>query len=456
LKRIGCILLLAALSYAAAAGTFLTNDSGDAATALRVTFDTPVVLAGYGDTLNVVDTEGPATAFTFSGGTLEAWGSHWITWDPADAAVTEVSWIHGESLKTWRLGIGSPEDPDHDAFAWYAAEAVRFLDDDTLYLIVDRPDVPAGVSWSFFRTLDERESYYAQFEATWSFSEEAFLLGEAVEPPMYCMSTGGFIPYNVGVINSALLSQRANMLLIHHCEAVELVNRATGERWPLEGRTEGYCGNYAFTPSASHLALLHGVRVDVLDTATGEYSLQLTLPAVTGDDRYANVAVNPSGSVAAALLRLAGREQALVIDVATGEIHEIDLQISSTWPNTPILLAEDALLYLYTDFPDYKVGIYDLGAGERIVRLSETRRDSILRPRDMALLSGDRLVVVGEIAGDTEPFVFVHVFDLDEGKSIWRAETQGSYVRGSLAVSSAGDRAALILETGEVVVWEVP
>ena len=456
MKRAGFIYLLVALSFAASGGTFLTNDSGDVAAGLRVAFDTPVILTGYGDTLNVVDSEGPATEFTFSGGLLEPWGSHWMTWEPAEALVVEVAWIRGESLGVWHLGIGNPEEPADEASAWYAAEAVRFLDDGTLYLVVDRPEVAAGVTWSFFRNLEHRDSYYDQFEATWSFGEEAFVLGGELQPPRYYMSTGGFIPNKVGVIDSALLSSRANVLLIHRCQALEAVNRATGDRWALEGLSEGYCGNYAFTSSELHLALLQGDRLDILNTGSGEYLLQFSLPALDGDDRYTNVAVSPDGSVAAALLRLAGRERALIVDAGSDETREIDLQVSSTWPNTPILLTNDLLVYMYTDLPSYRIGIYDLSTGARIARPSETRLSSILRPQDMVLLSQDRLAIAGEIQGDGGDSVFIHVCSLGEARIIWRAETPGDYVRGSLTASSAGDRAAVILETGEVVVWELP
>jgi len=87
------VAVLGLLSLPLVAGEFLMNDSGEIATALRVTFSEPVTITGFGDTLMDVAPAGESAEFTFSGGEVDAWGSHWMNWEPESASLLSVEWL---------------------------------------------------------------------------------------------------------------------------------------------------------------------------------------------------------------------------------------------------------------------------------------------------------------------------------------------------------------------------
>ena len=81
------------LSVLVHAGEVITNDTGEEATGLRVTFSNPVLITEFGDILTSVDPQRLALEFVFSGGVVEPWGSHWMNWAPATASVVEYEWL---------------------------------------------------------------------------------------------------------------------------------------------------------------------------------------------------------------------------------------------------------------------------------------------------------------------------------------------------------------------------
>ena len=97
MKRI-CVTLaaIALLFVPTLAGEYLSNDTGETVVGLRVVFSEPVVLTAFGDILTVVEPEGESTEFTFSGGELELWHSHWFSWQPSTASLIEYEWIFPE------------------------------------------------------------------------------------------------------------------------------------------------------------------------------------------------------------------------------------------------------------------------------------------------------------------------------------------------------------------------
>ena len=90
-----CILVVGLLVYSltAFAGEYLMNDTGGTVTGLRVVFSEPVSLTGFGDVLMTVEPSGEATSFVFSGGSLEAWGGHWLSWAPTTARIMSYEWL---------------------------------------------------------------------------------------------------------------------------------------------------------------------------------------------------------------------------------------------------------------------------------------------------------------------------------------------------------------------------
>lgn len=95
MKKVGLLLFIGLLciSLSSFAGEVITNDTGDDAIGLRVVFSEAVQITAFGDTLMEVDQTGPADEFVFSGGTVEAWGSHWLSYSPTTARVVEYEWL---------------------------------------------------------------------------------------------------------------------------------------------------------------------------------------------------------------------------------------------------------------------------------------------------------------------------------------------------------------------------
>jgi hypothetical protein len=94
MKKVGLLLVgLLCISVSSLASEVVTNDSGQDATGLRVVFSESVTITAFGDTLMKVDPEGIATEFVFSGGTVAAWGSHWLSWTPAPARIISHEWL---------------------------------------------------------------------------------------------------------------------------------------------------------------------------------------------------------------------------------------------------------------------------------------------------------------------------------------------------------------------------
>ena len=85
---------LLCLSVGVFAGEVATNNTGEEATGLRVSFSTPVLITAFGDILTSVDPQMLSFEFVFSGGTVTPWESHWFNYAPATATVIETEWLN--------------------------------------------------------------------------------------------------------------------------------------------------------------------------------------------------------------------------------------------------------------------------------------------------------------------------------------------------------------------------
>jgi hypothetical protein len=92
-KGVVVVVALVLMFVPVFAGTYLMNDTGQTAYSLRVTFSEPVTITGFGDALTNLNPTGEATEFTFSGGELEAWGGHWLNWEPTSVQLLDHQWI---------------------------------------------------------------------------------------------------------------------------------------------------------------------------------------------------------------------------------------------------------------------------------------------------------------------------------------------------------------------------
>ena len=94
MKKFSLLLVgLLCLSVVVYAGDVITNDTGETATGLRVTFSAPVIIVGFGDILTSVDPQMLSFEFVFSGGTVKPWGSHWFNYAPTTASIVESEWL---------------------------------------------------------------------------------------------------------------------------------------------------------------------------------------------------------------------------------------------------------------------------------------------------------------------------------------------------------------------------
>jgi hypothetical protein len=112
-KRHKVVLLLIGLlclSVVIYAGEVITNDTGDDATGLRVSFSTPVLITAFGDILAAVDPQMLSFEFVFSGGTVKPWESHWLNYAPATASVMEYEWLTGSVASDIPQGSLSRDD----------------------------------------------------------------------------------------------------------------------------------------------------------------------------------------------------------------------------------------------------------------------------------------------------------------------------------------------------------
>jgi len=82
---------LAVCSLPLVAGDYLTNE--EEALGLRVVFSEPVTITGFGDVFYMVEPTHQASEFIFSGGELEPWTGHWLTWKPASGTIVEHEWL---------------------------------------------------------------------------------------------------------------------------------------------------------------------------------------------------------------------------------------------------------------------------------------------------------------------------------------------------------------------------
>jgi len=87
------MVVVLTLPISAFAGTHVMNDTEGPVTGLRINFSQPVTIAGYGDVLMSVEPQGESTEFLFTGGEVEAWGDHWLSWEPASATLDSYEWL---------------------------------------------------------------------------------------------------------------------------------------------------------------------------------------------------------------------------------------------------------------------------------------------------------------------------------------------------------------------------
>lgn len=94
MKKLGLLLVVSVIfSLSAFAGEYLMNDTGGTVFGLRVVFSEAVEITGFGDVLLSVEPPGESSEFVFSGGELEAWGGHWMNWEPSDVPISSHEWI---------------------------------------------------------------------------------------------------------------------------------------------------------------------------------------------------------------------------------------------------------------------------------------------------------------------------------------------------------------------------
>ena len=139
MKRIWLILVaVVGVSLVAFSGTVITNDTGEDAAGLRVTFSSPVLITSFGDALTSIDPQMLSYEFVFSGGTVTPWDSQWFNYAPATASVVSTEWLTGTVVSGTPVGelarddlLNLGRDPTYDEIMSVIAESPG--DDEPLY-----------------------------------------------------------------------------------------------------------------------------------------------------------------------------------------------------------------------------------------------------------------------------------------------------------------------------------
>lgn len=137
-KALVLVPIVVVCSVAAFCGEYLMNDTGETVTGLRVVFSEPVTITGYGDVLMIVEPEGEATEFIFSGGEVEAWGGHWLNWEPTSTSLLTFEWLTedlttpqgllAEQVSDQPIVTGNLLNPDYFAHSTYVMQGVEDRD----------------------------------------------------------------------------------------------------------------------------------------------------------------------------------------------------------------------------------------------------------------------------------------------------------------------------------------
>lgn len=109
MKKLIVLAVVVLCSIPAFAGEYLTNEN--VAYGLHVTFSEPVAITNFGDVLTVVEPQGEATEFVFSGAELPACVGHWLAWTPASARIESYDWITSpisESISSLPANLSLP------------------------------------------------------------------------------------------------------------------------------------------------------------------------------------------------------------------------------------------------------------------------------------------------------------------------------------------------------------
>ena len=128
------VVAMVSVSLLAFSGTVITNDTGEDATGLQVTFSAPVLITSFGDAFTQVEPEMLSYEFVFSGGIAKPWDSQWFNYAPATAAVVQTEWAHDGSTGSVSIADNpSASDSTH-------ASLVGVLENDSVF--GQHPTVP--------------------------------------------------------------------------------------------------------------------------------------------------------------------------------------------------------------------------------------------------------------------------------------------------------------------------
>ena len=203
MRRVLLAVGLLMISLTAVAGEFLMNETGEAASGLRITFSEPVTITGFGDILMSVNPDGEADEFLFSGGAVEAWGGHWLSWEPASAQMVGYEWL--------LEAVGGEDEPPAEVYSSGTDRFVVAAEDgwwsDVLYLgngsggyYVKQSFGPDAINWSFTRPSNSSVRYVpasrAEYQETYDVTGTLNPLYSTYEPDMARTITGGTISFS--------------------------------------------------------------------------------------------------------------------------------------------------------------------------------------------------------------------------------------------------------------------
>ena len=458
------ILVMILIGVSAMAGEYLTNDTGAFVNGLRVAFTELVTITGFGDVLTVVNPEGEASEFLFTGAGLEAWEGHWFNWEPESATILDHEWITGVPLRQWDLELGLPFDQDWDRDEdYWVASACRFTDENELLIVLHilPPDSTTESRFGWDLDLPSGD----QFVGIWTPGMDSVVLKQPIPSPLQFWE-GWSRSHSVlrGLLDptgaSSLVSQQ------NPCSDYRLVDLTTNTETALEpplNTSATTCGRFSFSRSGRYLVAAHGTDITIWDTESGIAVSRWESPLFELGDYQASPVFGFNEDSIVLNYRRVGQTKARVFDFKGREILGVTAlgDSSSTWGAAVAAVVDNRLFLVWDRSPSYVVNAYELDSSDVSFRLTGPNMGDdhsdigglVVHP------SGDKLLVFGERWNRPKDLFFMHLWDIERATLVWSADidVSGTYeCYRSITISPDGKYLAAFSSSGGVVVFELP
>lgn len=448
----------------------LWNDSADTATGLRVVFDQPVEITGYGDILLQVSTTGTSHEFMFSGDSVEFGFSHWLTWTPCEAAIVEYEWLYGDPLQQWNIGFGFD---DMEASASVLAEAVRFDADNDLLVFADCYEKVLSWPTDWWReTMIRSDNPHQQKVFRWDFDAHS-IVGDGAAFPDQDFFGAEDDRRSWWRYSYPLLDPAGMQMVLYEDEAFKLasIDGTHVKTLPYESfHAPSSNSRVVFSPSGGLLAIMDGTHVTVWATNKATLRQEIELPELPNDLIYRELVFSTDGNLLSTVGSSNGASfmQLVVLDAGSGTVVEEFRVEDRSYSGVVSALSGQFAVALSNKKEPYALLRFNLVTGENwserpptLLHLGEWNQGArgifAVPNSSRVLVVGDRYKTIysGGKWTQVDSRIFLDLWDIEQGMLLWSGEADGGYF-GSLAISRDGSLVAVVAASGDVIVWELP